>query len=650
MLHFTPPERRRIYLMRHGSVTYFAPDGSPFDPLTISLDAEGRDQADAAGRMFGAEAIHFDRVITSGLNRTVETATRVLAAANHPETTLEAWPELQEIRGGHLTAIPDEDLRQSFLGAFEGTVDEQTRFLGGESIGELMDRVHPAIARLRHDPTWRTVLLVLHGGVNRVVLSYALTGSRTLLGGLSQAPACINALDVGEADRDWIIRHVNVSAVDLLQPRSRHSTMENLLMQYLVWRKSNPGSSNAMSSAINGAPTDAAAAAATQSPASKSFDAASAFVGTKPIADSHRFELEALEAWARSHIPEAQHGLEVTQFKGGQSNPTYLVTARNAQQGAGSGGSSTALDRDGLCRRWVMRTKPGPASKLLPSAHAIEREFRVQQALASTDVPVAKMVALCEDESVIGRAFYWMEHVDGRVLWDPSLPGFSNAERTAIFDDMNRVISALHQVDYAAVGLGDFGRPGNYFERQITRWTKQYRASETEKIDAMEALIDWLPAHIPAGDETAIVHGDFRLDNLIFAKNEPRVLAVLDWELSTLGHPLADFSYNVMVWHLEPNVFRGMTGLDLPSLGIPTAQAYLDRYLERTGRQAIAPQAWRFYLAFNLFRLAGILQGIMKRAVDGTASSAEAIQSGKRARPLAELGWRTARASAADLS
>jgi len=600
MFHFTPPERRRIYLMRHGSVTYFAPDGSPFDPITIALDAEGREQADAAGRLFSTESVRFDRVITSGLNRTVETAVRVLAAASHPEVPVEAWPELEEIRGGHLGSIADQDLRQSFLGVFEGTVNEEARFLGGESIGELMDRVHPAIARLRADSTWKTVLLVLHGGVNRVVLSHALTGSRTLMGGLSQAPACINALDVGEAERDWIVRHVNLSAIDLLQPNIRHSTMENLLMQYLTWRKT---------------------------------AAATAFVGTKPMADSHRFEIESLEAWARAHVPKAQHGLEVTQFKGGQSNPTYMVTARGSGAGAGQP------------KRWVMRTKPGPAAKLLPSAHAIEREFRVQQGLANTDVPVAKMVALCEDESVIGRSFYWMEHVDGRVLWDPSLPGFSTTERSAIFDDMNRVIAALHQVDYTAIGLGDFGRPGNYFERQIARWTKQYRASETEKIEAMEALIEWLPAHIPAGDETSIVHGDFRLDNMIFAKDEPRVLAVLDWELSTLGHPLADFSYNVMVWHLEPNVFRGMSGLDLPALGIPTAQAYLDRYLERTGRSPIAAQAWRFYLAFNLFRLAGILQGIMKRAVDGTASSAEAIQSGKRARPLAELGWQTARSS-----
>jgi aminoglycoside phosphotransferase (APT) family kinase protein/broad specificity phosphatase PhoE len=606
MLEFTPPERRRIFLMRHGSVTYFAHNGAPFDPLSVALDAEGREQADAAGRMFANQAVRFDRVITSGLARTVETASRVLAAADHPPIELETWSELEEIRGGRLSAIADEDLRQAFLGAFEATVAEDTRFLGGESVGQLMDRVLPAITKLRTDSSWKTVLLVLHGGVNRVILSHALTGSRTLLGGLSQAPACINALDVGDAERDWIVRHVNISAVDLLQPAIRHSTMEKLLTQYLAWRR-------------------------------PQVDLAAAFVGTKPMAQSHSFEVEALEAWARAHVPEAQYGLEVQQFKGGQSNPTYLVTARQRGQAPG-----VAQKPGQPALRWVMRTKPGPAAKLLPSAHAIEREFRIQKALADTDVPVAKMVALCEEESVIGRAFYWMEHVEGRVLWNPALPGLANRERAAIFDDMNRVIAALHEVDYSALGLSDYGRPGNYFERQIARWTKQYRASETEKIEAMDALIDWLPAHIPEGDETSIVHGDFRLDNLIFAQDEPRIIAVLDWELSTLGHPLADFSYNAMAWHLEPDVFRGMAGLDLAALGIPSEQAYVNRYLQRTQRAAFPAQTWRFYMAFNLFRLAGILQGIAKRAAEGIASSAQATQSGRRARPLAELGWRTA--------
>ena len=284
-----------------------------------------------------------------------------------------------------------------------------------------------------------------------------------------------------------------------------------------------------------------------------------------------------------------------------------------------------------------MRAKPGPVAKLLPSAHAVEREYRVLKALAGTDVPVARTFGLCEDESVIGRAFYVMDCVEGRVLWDQSLPGVSNAERTAIYDEMNRVIAALHSVDVAKVGLEDFGKPGNYFARQISRWSKQYQLSETEKIDEMDRLIAWLPAHIPAGDETTIVHGDYRLDNMIFARDEPRVLAVLDWELSTLGHPLADFSYHCMSWHIQPGAFRGIAGLDLAALGIPDEQAYIRRYCERTGRTDIGN--WDFYLAYNCFRLAGILQGIVKRALDGTASSPQALEQGKRVRPLAEMAW-----------
>jgi aminoglycoside phosphotransferase (APT) family kinase protein len=251
---------------------------------------------------------------------------------------------------------------------------------------------------------------------------------------------------------------------------------------------------------------------------------------------------------------------------------------------------------------------------------------------------VAKPYALCEDESVIGTAFYIMEFMQGRVLWDPSLPGLSPADRGAIFDEMNRVIAALHRVDYQAVGLGEYGRPGSYLERQIARWTKQYRASETERIEAMENLIEWLPKNIPAGDETTIVHGDYRLDNVIFHPTEPRILAVLDWELSTLGHPLADFAYHCMTWRLTPAEFRGMQGFDFAALGIPSEEDYVARYCERTGRSGI--ENWDFYMAFNMFRLAGILQGIMGRVVEGTASSQHAIESGKRARPMAEAGWR----------
>jgi len=346
------------------------------------------------------------------------------------------------------------------------------------------------------------------------------------------------------------------------------------------------------------------------------------------MAASHAFDVAALERWLAHELPGFQGPLTVEQFKGGQSNPTYkLVTPGGA---------------------WVMRSKPGPAAKLLPSAHAIEREYRVMQALAATAVPVPRMVALCEDEAVIGRAFYLMDFVAGRVLWDPALPGMSPAERAAIHDEANRVIAALHTVDVGAVGLADYGRPGNYFERQIARWSKQYQASVTEPIAEMDRLIDWLPQRLPAGarDErqVAVVHGDFRLDNLVFAPDAPRVVAVLDWELSTLGHPLADFSYHCMAWHIPPGMFRGLGGLDLAALGIPSEADYVRRYCERTGRtdaEALMTD-WNFYLAYNLFRLASITQGIAKRVVDGTASSAQAKATGAATRPLAELAWRFA--------
>ena len=353
------------------------------------------------------------------------------------------------------------------------------------------------------------------------------------------------------------------------------------------------------------------------------------FTGTKPVAASHAFDVAALERHLEAHLDGFAGPLAVEQFKGGQSNPTYKLATRGAS--------------------YVMRSKPGPAAKLLPSAHAIEREFRVMQALAATDVPVARMHLLCEDESVIGRAFYVMQYVEGRVLWDQSLPGFSSAGRAAIYDEMNRVIAALHTVDARAVGLADFGKPGNYFERQIGRWSKQYAASVTQPMDAMDELIAWLPAHIPPGardDATvSIVHGDFRLDNLIFDPHGPRVLAVLDWELSTLGHPLADFSYHCMAWHIPPGTFRGIGGLDLAALGIPDERSYVRRYCERTARaDADAVMAdWNFYMAYNLFRIAAILQGIAKRAEVGTASSTQARESGGRARDLAEMGRRFAR-------
>jgi aminoglycoside phosphotransferase (APT) family kinase protein len=337
-----------------------------------------------------------------------------------------------------------------------------------------------------------------------------------------------------------------------------------------------------------------------------------------PAGERHRLDTGALERYLGERgFPGP---LAAQQFEGGQSNPTYLVSGRNG--------------------RLVLRAKPGPAAKLLPSAHAVEREFRVITALGRAGFPVPRTHFLCEDEVVIGRAFYVMDYVEGRVLWDQSLPGMSRPERSAIYDEMNRVIAALHAIDYAGAGLADFGRPGNYFERQIARWSKQYRASETGRIDAMDRLIDWLPAHVPPGDETAIVHGDFRMDNLVFHPSEPRILAVLDWELSTLGHPLADFSYHCMSWHIPPGKFRGIAGLDLDSLGIPREADYIRSYCARCGRGEISN--WNFYLAYNLFRIAAILQGVAKRALEGTASSAQAQDAGSRARPLAELGWKYA--------
>ncbi|MBI3526573.1 MAG: phosphotransferase [Betaproteobacteria bacterium] len=339
------------------------------------------------------------------------------------------------------------------------------------------------------------------------------------------------------------------------------------------------------------------------------------FIGTMPVPERHRFDLTSLERYLRETVEGFSGKLDVEQFKGGQSNPTFMLRAGE--------------------RRYVLRRKP--PGKLLPSAHAVDREYRVITALHAGGFPVAKTYCLCEDDAIIGTAFYVMDYVGGRVLWDPSLPGMDKKQRGACFDELNRVIAMLHSVDYASIGLGDYGKPGNYIERQINRWIKQYRASETERIEAMENLIEWLPKNIPRGDETTIVHGDYRMDNVMFHPTEPKILAVLDWELSTLGHPLADFSYHCMTWHLTPGQFRGMMGVDFKALGIPTEQEYVAAYCRRTGRDHIAN--WDFYMAYNMFRLAGILQGIMGRVNDGTAASAHALEQGKRARPMAEAGW-----------
>ena len=352
------------------------------------------------------------------------------------------------------------------------------------------------------------------------------------------------------------------------------------------------------------------------------------FVGTRPVSEAHSFDIATLEAWLTQHLAGFKGPLTVEMFKGGQSNPTYkLITPSQS---------------------YVMRAKPGPVAKLLPSAHAIEREFKVMGGLFGTDVPVAQMHVLCEDESIIGRAFYVMEFVQGRVLWEQTLPDMTNTQRADIYDAMNRVIAALHTVPFAQRGLADYGRPGNYFERQIGRWSKQYVASVTQPIPEMDKLMAWLPNNMPASarDESkvSIVHGDYRLDNLMFHASEPRVLAVLDWELSTIGHPLADFSYHCMAWHIPPGTFRGIGGVDVKSLGIHTEDEYIHRYCDRTGLTTPADLKadWNFYLAYNMFRIAAILQGIAKRVEAGTASSAQAKASGAGARPMAELAWKFA--------
>ena len=355
------------------------------------------------------------------------------------------------------------------------------------------------------------------------------------------------------------------------------------------------------------------------------------FLGTRPVSEQHAVDLGALTAWLDRNLTGFAGPLSVEMFKGGQSNPTYKLNTPT--------------------KSYVMRAKPGPVAKLLPSAHAVEREFAVMRGLQDTDVPVPHMHCLCEDETIIGRAFYVMEYMQGRVLWDQSLPGMDRNQRGAIYDEMNRVIAALHKVDFTARGLAGYGKSGNYFERQIGRWSKQYKASITQPIPEMDELMEWLPKNIPAmaRDDSmmSIVHGDYRLDNLMFDAEQSRVVAVLDWELSTLGHPLADFSYHCMAWHIPPGSFRGIAGLDFEALGIPSEEEYIRLYCERTGL-ATPDQLkadWNFYMAYNMFRIAAILQGIAKRVESGTASSAQAVSSAAGAKPLAQLAWKFARAA-----
>ena len=346
--------------------------------------------------------------------------------------------------------------------------------------------------------------------------------------------------------------------------------------------------------------------------------------GTREIREAHRFDEGLLEDYMASHVEGFRGPIQISQFKGGQSNPTYLVDAESG--------------------KYVLRRKP--PGTLLKSAHAVDREFRIISALYGADFPVPRPYALCEDDEVIGTMFFIMEYVEGRIFWELDLPNANPAGREVLYDNVNETIAKLHNFDIGALGLDDFGKPGNYFARQISRWSGQYRASETRQIKEMDALIEWLPDNIPTDESVSVVHGDFRLDNMIVHPTEPKVIAVLDWELSTIGHPLADFTYHLMSWQM-PELGIGSVGLlgkDLESLGIPGEDDYTATYCKRTGRDdGIADR--HFYSAFNFFRLAAILQGIAGRVRDGTAVSAHAGQAADSVAPLADFGWRYAQHS-----
>jgi aminoglycoside phosphotransferase (APT) family kinase protein len=354
----------------------------------------------------------------------------------------------------------------------------------------------------------------------------------------------------------------------------------------------------------------------------QAIDRQSAFSGTKDVAEPLRFDVAPLEAFLAAALPGFSAPLTVRQFRGGQSNPTYLLQTPR--------------------RRYVLRRKP--PGKLLPSAHAVDREFRITRALHAQGFPVAQPLLYCADEGIIGSAFYVMDHVDGRVFWEPYMPASEPSERSRVYDAMNATLATLHSFAPAALGLADFGRADNYVGRQVERWSKQYRASETETIDEMEWLMSWLPEHIPPSVPARIVHGDYRLDNIIIAADAPKILAVLDWELSTLGDPLADFTYHLMQWHMPQDRGAGvgsLAGHDLPALGIPTATEYAASYVARTG---LDPRPYlSTYLAYNFFRLAAIFQGIIGRVRDGTATSEHAGAKAQMVRPLASTAWAFAR-------
>jgi len=343
------------------------------------------------------------------------------------------------------------------------------------------------------------------------------------------------------------------------------------------------------------------------------------FTGTMQVQEKLKFSEKNLETYLNDCVDEFNGPLEVREFKGGQSNPTYqLITPE---------------------KKYVLRRKP--PGKLLPSAHAVDREYKVITALNSVGYPVPKTFSLCMDESVIGTIFYVMEMVEGNIYWEPMLTECDNDIRKIIYREKNHTLAQLHNTDYKNIGLEDFGKPGNYFARQISRWTKQYTASETENVPEMNKLIDWLPNNIPEDNETSIVHGDYRLDNMVIDKKTSKVLAVLDWELSTLGHPLGDFTYHLMQWYMPSDdtgaSIQTLSNNDLKSLGIPSAEEYIKMYCDNTNRNEI--ENIDFYLSYNFFRLAGILQGIIGRVRDGTAASEHAEERANRVRPLAEFGW-----------
>ena len=343
---------------------------------------------------------------------------------------------------------------------------------------------------------------------------------------------------------------------------------------------------------------------------------------TTSVRQGHQIDTAALEQYLAEHVGGFEAPLEVLQFEGGQSNPTYLLRTP--------------------AREYVLRKKP--PGQLLPSAHQVDREHRVMSALWDTGVPVPPMLLMCHDASVIGTPFFVMGCVAGRVFRQPHLPGVSPQDRAAMYEDMVGVLARLHGVDVAAAGLANYGKPGNYYARQIARWSQQYLAAKTHEITAMDRLMEWLPAHIPPGDDTAIVHGDYRVENLIFHPTEPRIVAIVDWELSTLGHPLADLAYNCLTYHLAPEALGRPEEGEIDRRGLPSEADYVAAYCRRTGRSGVPD--WHFYLAFSMFRLASILQGVYARGLHGNAASTYALQRGAAARQIAEQGWATAQREA----